>query len=158
MATDIAPNISTPGNALEPQAAARLSLLTKEQALAEWDVLEGFFLKAIPLTLGRRTIEDVKEQLEDDRGMVVIAWDPDPKAPVIYAAFLIESEQYPSKKVFNIALCGGGEIKEWGHLYWQFRDMAQGLSFDQLEIEGRAGWSKFIGAKEVSRKFVEELT
>ena len=154
MATDI----SAPENALEPQGAARLSILTKEQALSEWDVLGDLFALAIPSSLGRRTIEGVRQEIEDDLGMVVIAWDPDPKAPVIYAAFLIESEQYgESKKVFNIALCGGSDIEEWGHLFWQFRDMAKELDFNQIEIVGRAGWSKFIGSKAVRHTFIEEL-
>jgi hypothetical protein len=36
--------------------------------------------------------------------------------------------------------------------------MASELDFDQIQITGRPGWAKFIGAKEVSRTFVEELT
>jgi len=138
--------------------ASRLTTLDQAQAMAEWDVLAKFFEPAIPSTLGRRTMESVKQFVEDGRSKVVIAWNPDPVAPVIYAAFLIEAEEYSSgKRVFSIALCGGGGIEHWGHLYPDFKRMAQELGFDQIEISGRAGWSKFIGAKEVSRKFVEEL-
>lgn len=147
-------------NEIQHQTATRLSSLDPDQAIAEWDVLATFFEKALtaPSVCGRMTLENVKKSVEDGNSKVVIAWDPDPKAPVIYAAFLIEANQYPSgKKVFSIALCGGGGVEHWGHLYPDFRRMATELGFDQLEISGRPGWAKFIGAKEVSRKFVEEL-
>ena len=147
-------------NGLAPvEGATRLSLLTKDQALAEWDVLSKMFDIAIPRTLGRVTLDTLKANVEEGKGLVVIAWNPDPMAPVIHAAFMVEGDGYPSgKKVFSISLCGGSDISEWGHLYPQFRDMASELDFDQIQITGRPGWAKFIGAKEVSRTFIEELT
>lgn len=153
------PEIEAPENRVEVrEQATRLSLLSKEQALSEWDVLSKMFDIAIPRTLGRVTLETLKAHIEEGKALVVIAWNPDPAAPVIHAAFLVEGDRYPSgKKVFTISLCGGSDISEWGHLYCQFRDMAAGLGFEQIQITGRPGWAKFIGAKEVSRTFVEEL-
>jgi hypothetical protein len=145
-------------NGLAPEKAERLTLLSKEQALSEWDVLSKMFAIAIPRTLGRVTLDTLKANVEEGKALVVIAWNPDPMAPVIHAAFMVEGDGYPSgKKVFTISLCGGSDISEWGHLLWQFRDMAAELDFDQIQFTGRAGWSKFIGAKEVSRNYVEEL-
>jgi hypothetical protein len=152
------PEIEAPENRVEArEQASRLSLLSKEQALSEWDVLRKFFDLVIPATFGRRDIESVRAQVEDGRANVVIAWNPDPKAPVIYAAFLIEAEQYIDKKVFLITLCGGGRIEEWGHLLPDFRNMATELGFDQIEINGRPGWSKYVGSKAVRHTFIEEL-
>jgi len=136
----------------------KMSILSKEHIEREWHVIEKFFDKAIPYTLGRTTIEQIKKRIEDEFAMVVICWDPDPRDPVIYSAFLVEADEYPGKKVFHISMAGGEDIHVWGEFGWPaFKQMAKNMGFDQIEISGRPGWSKFITAKETHRNYVEEL-
>jgi len=137
--------------------AEKASVLTTEQVLAEWDVIGNLLELGIPYSVGRTSIEDIKQNIIDGYSIVMIAWNPDPKAPEIHAAFLVDADVYPKKKVMNITLCGGGNIQLWAHLWPQLKASAKSQGFDQIEINGRAGWSKFISAKEVSRTFVEEL-
>ena len=137
--------------------AEKASILSAHQAIAEWDVISSFFALAMPYNLGRTSLEAIKQSVIDGYAMVMIVWDPDPKAPVIHAAFLIECDSYPHKRVMNIAMCGGSKIEQWAHLWPQLKASAKAQGFDQIEINGRPGWGKFITAKETSRTFVEEL-
>ena len=87
-------------NGLAPvEGATRLTLLSKDQALAEWDVLSKMFDIAIPRTLGRVTLDTLKANVEEGKGLVVIAWNPDPMAPVIYAAFMVEGDGDPFENI-----------------------------------------------------------
>ena len=145
---------------MEPSGSSledtRVSVLTRERAVAEWDVLAPFFEQAIPYTCGRRDIDDVRDCVDDGNGLVIIAWNPD--ASEIYATFLAECLQYPKKRVMSLTLCGGGSIALWKHLYPAIVHVAESMGFDQLEVVGRPGWSKIVGAdKETNRMFVEEL-
>lgn len=135
---------------------SRLSVLTTEQVMANWGVIAGFLAQGARYSLGRMGPDDIKKALEDELGLVVIAWNPDKGE--VYAAFFCEVDRYPTGVVcFNIALAGGREIDEWIHLWPSLTDIARQHGADQIEITGRPGWGKVLGLREKARLFVEEL-
>lgn len=135
---------------------AKLSMLTADQALANWPTVAGFLEKAIPYTCGRITIDEVRGAIEQGMGVVVIAWDP--KEGAVYAAYFCEVEQYKTgRKCWNVALCGGHDIEEWKHLWPVMKEIGKAQGCDQIELTGRPAWGRVLGLKEVSRTYIEDL-
>lgn len=137
-------------------STVKLSVLTKDQALGNWETLSSMLGQAIPYACGRITIEDVKQSIEDDMSMVIIGWDP--KVGNVYLAFTGESEVYKTGiKCLNLNLGGGDSMELWGHLWPELKRMSKSMGFDQIELTGRPGWGRALGLRETARTFIEDL-
>lgn len=137
-------------------STVKVTALSKEQALANWDTLAGMLGSAIPYACGRITLDDVKQSIEDEMSMAIICWDPQKGA--VYMAFTAESEVYKTGvKCMNLNLAGGEALELWSHLWPELKRMAKSMGFDQIELTGRPGWGRALGLKETSRTFIEEL-
>ena len=135
---------------------ARITPMTADQAIAEWDTLSSLFEKVMPRVCGRFGLDDVKDTVARGNALVLLVWDPEEH--VIYAAILAEAEIYPSKRVFSLNMCGGEDIEQWGHLFPVIEYIAKKLGYDQIDILGRPGWKKFLpGTTSVLTQFTKDL-
>lgn len=137
---------------------AKLTVLEREQAIREWPVISGFLAKALPYCAGRVTLESIKEDIERGSIMVCVIWDPGEKH--IYSVVGCEADEYPGRRVFSLAYCGGepDSIKEWGHVWHAFVHIAKEMGFDQIEVVGRPGWKKICtGTTEFARVLAMDL-
>jgi hypothetical protein len=134
----------------------KLSVLTSDQALANWEVVGGMLAGALRYALGRISLEDAQTALANDLGLIVIAWNPNKGA--VHAAFFCEIDRYPTgRQCFNVALAGGSEMKEWAHLWPSMKEIARQHGCDHIELTGRPGWGRALGLKEVARLYIEDV-
>jgi len=134
----------------------RLTLLSNEQTVANWDIISRILAPAIPYTCGRVTLDDVDKAVQDDLAAVVIAWDP--LESDVYAAFVCEIELYPTGcKCWKITLAGGRDIREWSHLWPVLKQIGKDQGCNQVELVGRPGWFKVLQLSEVSRVHIEDI-
>ena len=137
-------------------STVKLSALSKEQSLGNWEAISAMLEKAIPYSCGRITIDDVRQSIEDEMSMVIIGWDPQKGA--VYMALTAESEVYKTGvKCMNLNLGGGDSIELWAHLWPELKRMAKSMGFDQIELTGRPGWGRALGLRETARTFIEDL-
>lgn len=135
---------------------AKITALTPEQAIREWEVIGGFLSKSLVYALGRLSLDALMQRVIDQEALILIAWEPE--ARHIYAAFYAEVEQYATGvRCFTLGAAGGSDIAEWGHLWPAFEAIARQNGCDQIEVFGRRGWKPFIDAREVATVFVKEL-
>ena len=135
---------------------ARITPLTTEMAIKEWDTIEGVICKVLDQACGRYDMGHVKDLVTEGKALVLLVWDPEEK--VIYAAMIAQADVYPLKKVFNLSICAGDSLEEWGHLYPVIKFIAKKLGYDQIDITGRPGWKKFIpSATNMATCFTEDL-
>ena len=135
---------------------AKLTTLSAEQAVANWNAIEPLLSKSLPYALGRVSMEDVKDVVAKEMGMIVIGWDP--TTSEVYVAFFCEIQTYKTgRKCFHISLAGGREIGEWIHLWPVLKKIGKDQDCDHIEISGRPGWGRVLGLREVSRMYVEDL-
>ena len=134
----------------------KLTSLNADQALANWSSISEMLEPALKYAEGRITMDDVKQAVEDELSMIVIAWDP--KSSDVYLAFACESAVYPTgRKCMNLALGGGSAVDEWRHLWPELKLLAKDLGFDQIELTGRPGWGRAMGLRETCRTYIEDL-
>lgn len=146
MITQPIPNISS----------VKLTYLNSEQATANWPTISKMLEPALEYAEGRVDLDDVRQSVESEMTMIIIAWDP--KSGDVYLAFAAESEVYRTGlKCMNLSLAGGSAVGEWRHLWPELREIAKGLGFDQIELTGRPGWGRVFGLKEKCRTFIEDL-
>lgn len=135
---------------------SKLTSLSSEQALANWDTIAGLLEPALQYAYGRITIEDVRKVIDEEMGMIVIAWDP--KTNAVYAAFFCEIDHYVTgRKCWNISLAGGHDIDEWIHLWPVLQQIGKDQGCDHIQISGRPGWGRVLGLKEAARLYIEEI-
>ena len=134
----------------------RVTPMSADLAIKEWDVIKSVITKVMDQACGRFTLEDVKERIASGHVMPMMIWDP--TTQVIYSVICAEAEEYPLKKVFQLSICAGEDIEEWGHVYPAIKDIARAMGFDQIDIVGRRGWKKFLpGATTDLGVFIEDL-
>ena len=135
---------------------SKLTSLTPDQVRDNWNVIAGLLEKATDRSCGRISLQDVQQAIVESTGIVLIAWDP--KIGEVYAAFFCEIDEYKTGcKCWNIALCGGRDVEDWGHLWIVMKEVAKNHGCDQIEISGRKGWGRVLGLKETARLYIEDL-
>jgi len=135
----------------------RLTVMTKEQAIENWDVLQPYLAPVFEMSAGRIDADDALKQIVDDLAEVLLIWDP--PAHRIYAVIVAEAKIYPKKRVFCLGLCGGEHIHLWAEKMWPaIQAVARKKGFDQIEVTGRRGWKRFIpGAREIATFYAMDL-
>jgi hypothetical protein len=136
--------------------STKLTALSGEQAIANWSTISGMLEPALKYSEGRVDIDDVRQHVEDEMTMIIIAWNP--QTGDVYLAFAAESNHYATGlKTMNLSLAGGNSSGEWRHLWPELKGIAKRLGFDQIELTGRPGWGRVFGLKEKCRTFIEDL-
>lgn len=140
----------------EERQRIKLTVMSKEHALREWEVLCRYFEPALEHADGTYGLVDMRKWVENDTALALIAWDPEVQH--IYAAFLVGVDDTPNKRVYKFISAGGEDIDMWAHLWPAFKAHAKSFGCDMIRVTGRRGWARFITADEVATIFTEDLS
>lgn len=133
----------------------KMLLLDANLVDREWQMLSKMLDPALKYAVGRIDSADVLAAVKGGTSMLLAVM----LNGRMSALLVVEGNQYPRRRVFNVALCAGSDLSTWAPQIWvQLQQFAISLGFDQIEVTGRPGWIKFLpGAKEVYRGCVMDL-
>lgn len=107
-----------------------------------WATAAPLLEKALPYTEGRLDLAAVREQLEQRRYLLWVAY---PEDKTVRAAFVTRVASYPRRALLSVDLCGGGGLAHWGAKATEvFRAFAMASGLDGVELYGRAGWQRAL--------------
>lgn len=66
------------------------------------------------------------------------------EASQISAFAITEIENWDSKRVATIALCGGRGLETWKHILSEIEAWAREWQADEIQVRGRLGWQRVL--------------
>lgn len=85
-------------------------------------------------------VEDVRELVAAGGMQLWVIHSP--REQSLYAAILTEILEYPRKKVFSLAFCGGHHVERWAYFIESFVEAARTQGCHALRVAGRPGWAR----------------
>ncbi len=109
-----------------------------------WPVAAPLLAPAIELSEGRYDLASVYEKLAQKFALL---WLIDDDKDETVAAFVSRIAAYPRRKLLSIDFMGGERMTEWvGTTDAVLENYARDAGLDGIEMVGRAGWSRTLGA------------
>lgn len=133
------------------------NLVKPEHITPIWGEVSEMLAPAVEHAKGETTLDAVFDSLMKDECKLIIARD----GGEIKACGTIFMKMFPSKKVCQVSLCGGTDMKAWcdGALTI-VEKISRDAGADAVYIQGRKGWVrrlKNLGYNEYSTLVVKEL-
>lgn len=109
-----------------------------------WPVAAPLLAPAVELSDGRYDLAAVYEKLAQKFALL---WLIDDDKDETIAAFVSRIAAYPRKRMLCIEFLGGDRMAEWvSHTDKVLTDFARDAGLEGLEMSGRSGWTKPLGA------------
>lgn len=124
----------------------RLYALKPIDAATCWYDLEPKFADVVSRSLGRMSLESIRENVVSGWWMVWTVWDDVGKNS--RAWLLTELYTAPSGiKCWRIISCSGDDAGEWAHLIDEMKQAARAAGAQNFEMWARPGWQKILGQR-----------
>lgn len=109
-----------------------------------WPVAAPLLAPAVELSEGRYDLASVYEKLAQKFALL---WLIDDDKDETVAAFVSRIAAYPRKRMLCIEFLGGDRMEEWVETTDQvLTDYARDAGLEGLEMSGRLGWTRPLGA------------
>lgn len=122
----------------------RVRYIALEHLSLAWPVAAPLLAPAVELSEGRYDLASVYEKLAQKFALL---WLIDDDKDETVAAFVSRIAAYPRKKLLCIDFLGGDRMPEWvGIVDATLANYARDAGLEGLEMAGRLGWTKPLGA------------
>ena len=131
-----------------------LFVLKPDVAAASWYDLEPTFGDVVARSLGRMSLDAIRDNVVSGWWLVWTVWDEAEK--ISRAWLLTEVYTAPSGiRCFRIVSCSGDDPTEWVHLIDEMKKAARAMGAQNFEMLARSGWQKILGRR-ASHVLIEE--
>ena len=132
-------------SSLEPQPDLALRMrgpILGDRQRETLDACLPLLIPALESDGWKLNVEDVRELVANGGFQLWVIFDA--KKREILAAILSEILEYPRKKVFSLAFCGGHHVERWSYFIGSFAQAAMSQGCHALRIAGRPGWARIF--------------
>jgi hypothetical protein len=130
--------------------------LDGDAARLHWSECESLLSPALARDGWKITGDQLREQIAS--GLVGLYVVEDFATGSMLAALACEVLDFPNRKVFSVAYCGGHDAYRWAHLIRAIEEEAAKYGCQVVRIPGRKGWGRvFPEYREVQRIFEREV-
>lgn len=122
----------------------KVRYIALEHLSLAWPVAAPLLAPAVELSEGRYDLASVYEKLAQKFALL---WLIDDDKDETVAAFVSRIAAYPRKRMLCIEFLGGDRMTEWvSYTDKVLTDFARDAELEGLEMSGRAGWTRPLGA------------
>jgi len=118
--------------------------IPKDNLLQAWVHIHPWIKKATDKVPTHLTPDFILKRAMNEESSIWIAYLKSDPLPLLGAASTAIHERGKSK-ILTIEALGGREISKWAHkTLHEFEKMVLQYGLDEIEIEGRPGWSRYL--------------